>query len=366
MSGWRIISTSLMIGGVLGALYLTAAVRRFGFVKLLSRGKKPLGWLISAAVIGAVFGLVTLTMSYINGVIVLLHAVLFFLLSGLVMRIVKAVRRKETRLYWQGILAVSGTVICLAAGYYLCHRVKQTDYSLTTAKELGTLKIALFADSHMGSTFDGEGFARHMETIAQQQPDIVIIAGDFIDSASDTETVRAACRALGDMDVKYGVWFTYGNHDSGRRRGAEFPEGSLEAELEACGVHVLADEVELIDGRFYLIGRKDASDKSRAPMAELTAGLDGSKFMIVSDHQPNDYDNEAAAGVDLVLSGHTHGGQLFPATFAGEWFGMNDSTYGYERRGDTDFIVTSGISDWNIQFKTGTSSEYVVITVNGQ
>lgn len=49
---------------------------------------------------------------------------------------------------------------------------------------------------------------------------------------------------------------------------------------------------------------------------------------------------------------------------AGEWMGVNDKTYGYERRNLTDFIVTSGISDWTIKFKTGTKSEIVVIDIN--
>ena len=87
-------------------------------------------------------------------------------------------------------------------------------------------------------------------------------------------------------------------------------------------------------------------------------------YTIVLDHQPNDYDNEAAANADLVVSGHTHGGQLFPVTYVGEWFNINDRTYGHEKRSDTDFIVTSGIADWEIQFKTGAKSEYVIIDVS--
>ena len=72
---------------------------------------------------------------------------------------------------------------------------------------------------------------------------------------------------------------------------------------------------------------------------------------------------EAETGVDLVVSGHTHGGQLFPVNRAGEWIGANDRTYGTEKRDKTTFVVTSGISAWAIWFKTGTKSEFVVIDI---
>lgn len=76
---------------------------------------------------------------------------------------------------------------------------------------------------------------------------------------------------------------------------------------------------------------------------------------------------EAAAGADLVLSGHTHGGQMIPLMQLMRRFhiGGTDNVYGKERRRNTDFIVTSGISDWAVRFKTGCRSEYVMIDING-
>ena len=104
---------------------------------------------------------------------------------------------------------------------------------------------------------------------------------------------------------------------------------------------------------------------SRETMETLTAGLDKEKFSIVLDHQPRDYAAEAAAGADLVLSGHTHGGQMIPLMQCMRWFriGGNDSVYGKQRRENTEFIVTSGISDWAIRFKTGCFSEFVMIEI---
>ena len=74
---------------------------------------------------------------------------------------------------------------------------------------------------------------------------------------------------------------------------------------------MLEDENVLIDDRFYLIGRQDASEESRAEMSELFKEIDNSKYTIVLDHQPNDYDAEEAVGADMVLSGHTHGGTAY-------------------------------------------------------
>lgn len=362
MAKWGLIFGAVILAAILGAVYLIFSVGKFGFVKKLSEKLGINGKIISAAVMGVVFAVCSLLMSVVNGIIVLLHLVLFFLLFGLIMRIVRAVKKKDFGHYWQGILAVCSSAVYLAIGYRLCNNVWQTDYSLTTDKQLGTLKIVMFADSHLNCTFDGEGFAEHIETIKKLEPDIVLIPGDFVDDGTDRKNMETACRALGSIDAKYGVWFSYGNHDPGYSLGRDFTAEELDAELEKNGVHILKDKTELVDDRFYIIGRKDAYD-DRADMSALTADLDKSKYMIVMDHQPNDYANEAAAGVDLVLSGHTHGGQLFPVTLVGEWLGMNDRTYGYERRDNTEFIVTSGISDWEILFKTGTKSEYTVITV---
>ena len=103
-------------------------------------------------------------------------------------------------------------------------------------------------------------------------------------------------------------------------------------------------------------------------METLTADLDDSHFSIVMDHQPCDYEAQAASSVDLVVSGHTHGGQLFPLMQFENLMalGGDDKVYGYEKRENTNFIVTSGISDWAIKFKTGCRSEYVLIDIQGE
>lgn len=81
-----------------------------------------------------------------------------------------------------------------------------------------------------------------------------------------------------------------------------------------------------------------------------------------------DYEALKDANMDLVLFGHTHGGQLFPLMTIKNHSNIaeDDRVYGYEKRENTNFIVTSGISDWAIKFKTGCKSEYLIININGQ
>ena len=115
--------------------------------------------------------------------------------------------------------------------------------------------------------------------------------------------------------------------------------------------------------QFDFLSEKDKSDLTRKNISKLTKNIDKSKFVIDLNHQPNDYDNESRANIDLVLSGHTHGGQLLPITMFVGKSSFNDRKYGLEKRGNTTFIVNSGISDWALDFKTGTKSEYGVIDI---
>ena len=363
---WRLeIGAAMAVVGI-ALVYLTVCVGRFRFVQKLSGGKKGRRILLSAVFTAAFVLLLSAFMSAVNVIVVLLHLLLFFLLFGLIVRIAERVRGKKFRLNWQGLLALGCCAVWLTAGYVLCHEVRQKDYMLETDKELGTLRVALIADSHLGTTFDGEGFAEQLAVIAAQEPDLLVITGDFVDDSSTRADLVRACEALGETEFPYGVWYVYGNHDRGYGRGRGFTAGELEELLLQNGVHVLKDEAVLVDGRFYVAGRLDASFGQRLSAGELLAGLDADKYIIVLDHQPGDYENESRTAADLVLSGHTHGGQLIPINRAGEWLGVNDRTYGHERREGTDFIVTSGISDWELLFKTGTRSEYVVITVRGK
>lgn len=372
---WAILFGGMYLIGIAGLLFLIRSVQRFSFVSALSRGSRAASWCIGAALILLPLALAWAALGYMNAIIILLHLTVFWGVAELIQRAVQKRRAQPLRRYYAGAVAVLVTVLYLSVGWVQANHVWQTDYTVTTEKNVGSLRVALLADSHVGTTFDGEGLNVHIARIQAQQPDVVVIAGDFVDEDTSKEDMIAACRALGQLDTPYGVYFAFGNHDKGLYSdgGRGYTGDDLIAELQKNGVTVLQDESVLLDDRFYLVGRQDVSEeldfgRSRAKIADLISELDEDKFSIVLDHQPRDYGAEADAGADLVLSGHTHGGQLIPLVQIMGWFHAagDDRIYGTEQRENTDFIVTSGISDWAIKFKTGCRSEYVIVDIQGK
>ncbi len=363
---WLVLFISLIALGAAGAVYVVCRFHRFPFVARLAGKSRLLSWLVSLVPL-----LVPLCFWLINVysvVVVLLHLLLFWILCDLAFWIARRIGRKPAsarRTAAAGCAAMALTAIYLGIGWYCAHHVWVTSYTLETDKDLGgaPLRIVEIADAHLGITLDGADFAAQMERVAALSPDAVVLVGDFVDDDSRRTDMLEAAAALGRLRTACGVYFVYGNHDPGYFRGRDFSDTELRAALTENGVVILEDERVTVGGRFTLVGRKDRSNRTHAAMADLAAGLDSSLYTVVLDHQPNDYAAEAASGVDLVLSGHTHGGHVFPAGPIGLAMGANDRIWGMETRGATTFIVTSGISGWAIPFKTGTHSEFVVIDI---
>lgn len=407
---WAFIFIFMFVAFIAACIYLITRVRKFAWVGKLAKDRKWLDILISVLVCAVFILVLSLTMGYINAIIVTIYMILFWLVCELVFWLAgkvknrtklaaddttksntikndiaenntaesnteRGVKTQKRKIYYAGITAIVVTIVYMSWGWYQAHNVWQKDYTIHTDKAVGSIKLALISDSHTGTTFDGDGFAEHVKEIQAQEPDAVLIAGDFVDDDTSLSDMKKCCEALGTLDTKYGVYYVFGNHDKGyyasERRG--YDGDDIVAELEKNGVTVLQDETVLLDDSFYITGRQDLSEVtdrggSRADIEDLVKDLDDDKYQIVMDHQPADYANEKAAGVDLVLSGHTHGGQMLLMKLFQEITGMggNDQIYGLEDLDGSDFLVTSGISDWAIKFKTGCRSEYVIINIQGK
>lgn len=359
---WFVLFIVAFAAMVAGIIYIISRVGKLSFLTKLTKKKR-----IAAAtsIVLATFVIGYFGLGMVNAAIVVLYTLGAWLIADLIVLLTK---KRGKILNYDRIVAIVLILIAMnfGWGWYQAHHVVATRFTVESAKAGDGLKVVQISDSHVGTTFDGEGFAREMEKVQAENPDVVVLTGDFVDDDTTKEDMLRSSEAFGNLKTKYGVYFIFGNHDKGYGdRG--YDGNDVVKALEANGVKVLQDETVLIADNYYLIGRIDRSEEQmgsgRTPMDELIAPLDKSKYMIVLDHQPGDYANQEKAGVDLVLSGHTHGGQMIPMNFFVGLFGGNDMVKGVKQSGDTTFVVNSGISDWAVKFKTGCKAEYMVIDI---
>ncbi|MBQ8393573.1 MAG: metallophosphoesterase [Clostridia bacterium] len=361
---WLGIFAGVTLIAIFAIVFLMRRALRFGFSKKIYERNKALGILSSIWPIAIC--LPFLFVGFVAFIIAFIHLFVFWLITDLAVFIALRLAKKgSTKRYINGFIALSLTVVYLSYGWIMAHNVIQTDYDIKTDKALGkeSLRVVAIADLHSGITLDGDDFLEECKRINALEPDVVVVCGDFVDDDTSREDMIKSCEALGTLDTKYGVFFVFGNHDRGYFRNGAFSTEELYYNLSKNRVTVLSDEVVAINEDVYIIGREDASRKDRKAAESLMQGIDPSKFVIMLDHQPTDYNAIAECSPDLVISGHTHGGHIFPAGQIGMLMGANDSLYGLKKQEDTSFIVTSGISGWAIPFKTFTVSEFVVIDI---
>lgn len=144
------------------------------------------------------------------------------------------------------------------------------------------------------------------------------------------------------MKAKKGIYGVYGNHDVEEELfggfaikpvSEAFRYSDMENFIAESGIKILADEIiEIEDGKLVLAGRIDGGKAgdgtaNRMSAAELLAGISPEKKVLVMEHEPYEYDELSAAGADIVFSGHTYRGQIFPGNLVVGFF--NDNAYGY-------------------------------------
>lgn len=351
-------------------VYLSFAVCR---LEVVSRHLPESRWkcvFIGAGIVLAIFAVLYFSMDFFNAYVCIVHLFIIWLLCDGVEKAIRYLCKLSGGHYYAGICAIILTIIYFGIGWYNAHHVVETKYDLTTNKNIGVdnFRVIAMADSHVGATFHWQQFEEYAKEISAKSPDIVAFVGDFTDDDTTKEDMEQCCRILGQIQTKFGVYYIHGNHDAGYHAANKrnYNIEDINRSLENNGVKILNDKIVNIVGNVYVCGRLDKwRYPARKDSASLmnSAKLPGDAYVITLDHSPTDYDAEAESGMDLVLSGHTHGGQLWGLGPIGKWFGGNDSYYGLERRKNTDFIVTSGIGNWRIKFKTGCLAEYIVVDI---
>jgi uncharacterized protein len=255
-------------------------------------------------------------------------------------------------------LGTAGTGAYLANSAPAVRRVPVTIQGLDPA--LDGLRIVTFSDGHLSSMYGGRRFERLVETVNAQRPDVVAIVGDLVDG--EVDDLRGEAAPLADLVSEQGVFFVTGNHEYFVDTNAWLRH------LPTLGVEVLRNErVPLRRGGASVdLAGIDDRTAERSGLAghgaDLDAALDGRDDavpLVLLAHQPVMVERARAAGVDLQLSGHTHGGQLWPFDYA--ILLDQPAVQGLSRVGDTQLFVTAGAGFWGPPMRIGARPEVAVI-----
>lgn len=248
----------------------------------------------------------------------------------------------------------------LAYGAYRFNHPVTTEVNIHIDKPAGktdSVRIAMVGDMHLGYMIDRDDARRMVDFILEQQPDLILFVGDILDSHIEPVLQGGMDEELRRLHAPLGIYSCTGNH-----------EYRFEAEekiklLDNSGIKMLRDSAVLIDSSFYVAGREDVVYPERLALPEMLIRqkVDRSKPLIVLNHSPYDLSQEANAGADIALYGHTHHGQAFPGNIMTQ--AVFEVAYGYKKKGSTHIYVTSGLGLVGPQFRVGTVSEVVLLNV---
>nr|WSW67236.1 metallophosphoesterase [Streptomyces sp. NBC_00995] len=214
-------------------------------------------------------------------------------------------------------------------------------------------RIAVVSDIHLGPVLGRAHTQRIVDAVNRTRPDLIAVVGDLVDGS--VENLGPAAEPLARLSSRHGAFFVTGNH--------EYYSGAAEwvDHVRELGLHPLENARVEIDG-FDLAGVNDVAGESEGQGPDFGRALgdrDRTRAAVLMAHQPVVIDEAVRHGVDLQLSGHTHGGQLWPGSYLAEL--SNPTVAGLERYGDTQLYVTRGAGAWGPPVRVGAPSDITVV-----
>jgi uncharacterized protein len=251
-------------------------------------------------------------------------------------------------------IGASAAALASALSPVAVSRVRVVIDRLTKAKS--GYRIVQISDVHVGPTIGKEFIEEIVARINALKPDLVAITGDLVDGSVAELGEHVA--PLAKLQAKDGVFFVTGNH--------EYYSGADEwiAHLGTLGVRVLRNEHVSIGGDdgFDLAGIDDASSRGNGHGPDLKkalAGRDDARACVLLAHQPRGIDLADALGVDLQLSGHTHGGQMIPWNFLVRL--QQPFVAGLHKLSRAQIYVSRGTGYWGPPMRLGAPAEITEI-----
>lgn len=274
---------------------------------------------------------------------------------------------------WGAVLLVMGLPLLVGVGSWFnaaFPALRHYDVTIRTQGPVPAayaekpLKLGVITDMHLGRLLTAGRLGRAVELLAPEQPDAILYVGDIIDDHIKLDA-EATAAALAVAQPRLGHWAVPGNH--------EYISGSIDKSLDflrAVGMQVLRDQWAVVDNSFVLAGRDDLSKPGftgiqRGSMEEILSDLPEqyrSLPLVVMDHQPAALDEARNAGAGLMLSGHTHNGQLWPFNFVTEM--RYENPLGLLTKDNFHSIVSAGTGTWGPPLRTSGRAEVLLVTVH--
>jgi predicted MPP superfamily phosphohydrolase len=264
-----------------------------------------------------------------------------------------------TRRQALGALAAGGAALAGAGGYAVLvepRRLSVTRQTVPVSRlpvALAGVRVGLVTDLHYGRFTGDAMLASVVEAMAAEAPDLILLAGDFVTN-SERAAVAPCAAALAGLAAPAGVFAALGNHD---------PDPQVKSAFERRGVAVLRDEHTRIAVRGEPVSVGGLRYWSRRP-ADLQKTFRGSRgFPILLAHDPRRLDLAAAAAIPLVLSGHTHGGQIVLPGIGAPAAARYPVVHGLGRRGPSTLFVSRGVGTVVLPVRFHCPPEVAILTL---
>jgi predicted MPP superfamily phosphohydrolase len=223
---------------------------------------------------------------------------------------------------------------------------------------LAGMTIAQISDVHVGAIIGTERLEEIVDQVNTLDPDLIVITGDLVDrDAGRFSLMKAPLRRLRS---RLGVFAVTGNHEYLANVHAAVGQAG------AAGIRFLRNERVTLDNGVLLYGVDDPTGRRmghRVPEIEEVVGAEASRAIaILLYHRPVRFERAASLGIDLMLSGHTHQGQLWPLTFISRI--PFPRQYGLFRHRGSHLFVSRGVGTWGPPMRVGAPPEVVLITLN--
>lgn len=241
--------------------------------------------------------------------------------------------------------------------------VKEYELPQASSDAAEEITIAQFSDVHISKSFTVAQLEEVVNKINEQEPDLIVFTGDLFDNFAKFGPSTEVAQVLAQLDAPLGKFAVWGNHDYGGGAARIYPEVLAEA-----GFQLLTNEAQIVttaNGRTIKVGGSDEGLQGQPSLTDALAG-GTTDYTILLSHEPDLVTELPETRVDLVLSGHSHGGQVrlpfytVKNALAKIYY---RGFYTLERPGATQLFVNTGLGTTEIPVRLGVPPEVSVFRV---